>query len=149
MWSLAAHTRTLTVSQDKLMEVEVVITTNDDEVDPVTHSFPRSCLLHLNNNVDVGPSKEVTATELTTNQMNLIPLSKDTDRTIRLECLHAGVNLSDHPKKQPTHMEAYRPFRREVHLYSESPRGEWRCALSTTQHWLTRPSHQQQHQPAG
>ena len=31
-------------------------------------------------------------------------------------------------------------------LHSESPRGGWRCGLSTTQHWLTRPSHQGQHQ---
>ena len=50
-------------------------------------------------------------------------------------------NLPDHPKELPTHMEVYRPSRGEVDPYPESPRGEWRCGLSTTQHWLTRPSH--------
>ena len=50
-------------------------------------------------------------------------------------------NLPDHPKELPTHMEVYRPSRGEVDPYPESPRGGWRCGLSTTQHWLTRPSH--------
>ena len=44
MWSLATRTRTLTVSQGQTngREVEVMVTTNDGGLGPVTHSFPPS-----------------------------------------------------------------------------------------------------------
>ena len=110
-------------------------------IGPVTHSFLPSHQGRRGTTIErqplpcQQPTKEVYLTPLCMN-------NSGTNRSPNSVSPHSGVhpNLPDHPKENP---------HRRVGSTSESPRSGWRCGLPTTQHRLTRPSPQGQHQPAG
>ena len=60
-----------------------------------------------------------------TKGMNPTPLSKNTDKTGRSECSHAGFTHLPDPPKKPTDMEVYRPSRGAVNLGRQSSGGTW------------------------
>ena len=146
---LATLTRTLAVSQDTNngSEVEAVVTSNRGGLGPVTYSFPPSPQGGRGTTIERHPLPVNNLPKKCTRP----PLAWTTveQTAVRTQWIHTqGLpNLSDHPKELPHQIQV--PKKRWWDPYSKSPRGGWRCGPSTTQHSLTRPSPQKQHQPAG
>ena len=124
-----------------------------DGLDSVTHSFPPS---HQGGRGTIKGSNRLPSQQ-PSKRMNPTPLSKDTCRNAKRsrraqkqKCPHAGV--------LPTCLTIQRSYP-PTWKYTDPPEVKWTptpslqrvdgAGLSTAQHWLTRPSHQGQHQPAG